>query len=117
MNIKRLIQSFKDATRGLLYVLKHEQNFRIQVAIGVSVLAVAWYTKVTKSEYIVLLMMIIFVLLLEILNSVLEKFIDLLRPRLHHQVAIVKDILAAMVLCAALGAVVIGIIIFLPYVY
>ncbi len=116
MNIKRLIQSFKDAVRGLLYVLKHEQNFRIQVVVGIVVLLVAWYVKVTKSEYIVLFMMIIFVLLLEILNSVLEKFIDLLKPRLHDQVAVVKDILAAMVLCASIGAALIGIIIFLPYI-
>jgi undecaprenol kinase len=117
MNIKRFFQSFRDAGRGFVYIWKHEQNFRLQCALGFIVVGWAMYLQVSKTEYVVLLGLILLVLLAEILNSVLEKFIDLLKPRLHHQVEVVKDVLAAMVLCMSLGAGIIGIIIFFPYIF
>jgi diacylglycerol kinase len=52
---------------------------------------------------------------MELLNTALEYFTDLLKPRLHHYVSLIKDIMAAAVLLTALGSAVIGLIIFLPH--
>lgn len=65
---------------------------------------------------IVILLLVLSVLILELLNSALEKFLDILKPRLQLHVARVKDIMAAMVLLASIGALVIGGMIFLPYI-
>lgn len=116
MSVKTLLASFAHAWRGLRYVWRHEQNFRIQTFFGLVVIVFAYVLGVSKAEYVVLIGLILLILLLEILNSALEKFIDVLTPRLDQQVGLVKDILAAMVLCAAIGSMIIGCIIFIPYI-
>lgn len=116
MKIKQLIKSFRYAGRGIAYVFRHEQNFRIQVFISLLVVVFIFLFNLTKTETIILLLLILLVFILELLNSALEKFTDILAPRLHRHIEIVKNILAAMVLCAALGSVIIGIMIFWPYI-
>ena len=115
MNILRLQQSFKDAWHGVKYVYKHEQNFKIQLFLGLIVVIFMLALELKKSEMVVLLLLILLVLILELLNSALEKFVDILKPRMHLQVALVKDIMAAMVLLASLGSILIGGLIFYPY--
>jgi diacylglycerol kinase len=60
-------------------------------------------------------MSIMAVLVLESLNTIFEHLSDILKPRLHDYVRIIKDIMAATVLITSLGALVVGIIIFWPY--
>jgi len=114
MNILRLIQSFKDAMRGVAYVFNHEQNFRIQTAVGILVMVAAWYFELGKQEWVLVLLLILLVMTLEFLNSAVEKFTDVLKPRLDVQMGNVKDIMAGVVFLASLCALVIGIIIFYP---
>lgn len=66
-------------------------------------------------EAIVLTMMIIFVLVLEVVNTIFEKLVDILKPRMHSYVGVIKDMMAATVLLAAVGAVVIALMVFIPY--
>lgn len=115
MSIRNLLNSVRYASRGVLYVFKHEQNFRIQLLIAAIVIVAMEFFNIRRAEMIVIYLLIMLVLLLELLNSALEKFVDILKPRLHAQVEVVKDILAAMVLLVAIGSLVIGTIIFLPY--
>ena len=60
--------------------------------------------------------MISFVLIMEIINSAFEKIADMFKPRIHVYAEIVKNIMAGAVLISSLTALVIGIIIFYPYV-
>jgi diacylglycerol kinase len=116
MNFSRFIDSVRYAWRGLRYVYAHEQNFRIQLLIAVLVCVLMWFLGMHRGEIVVVCLIILLILLLELLNSAFERFIDILKPRLHFQVEIVKDIMAAAVLIAGFGAVVIGGIIFYPYI-
>lgn len=115
MNFRKLTQSFKNALKGVKYVFVNEQNFRLQVLGGILALILMWLFRLRKSEMIVILLLITIVLTLELLNSALEKFADLLKPRLSYQIEVVKDIMAAMVFLASLSALIIGLIIFWPY--
>jgi diacylglycerol kinase len=117
MKVKELIQSMKYAGRGLVHVYTHEQNFRIQVfaAIFVCILMVAF--PLSQLERVALLLLIATVLVLEILNSALETFVDILKPRLAYQVKTVKDMMAAMVLLASLTALGIGFMILGPHIF
>lgn len=115
IHIHRLKTSFLDAKHGLWYVFKHEQNFRVQCGIAVLVMVATFILSLRRSEVIVLLLLILFVLTLELVNSALEKFLDILKPRFHEQVSLVKDIAAAMVFVASLGSAIIGCMVFVPY--
>ncbi len=115
MNLHRLKQSFKDALRGVKYVFANEQNFRVQVYLAVLVLAMIWLFNLRNAEIVVILLLITIVLILELLNSALEKFVDLLKPRLSFQIEIIKDIMAAMVFLASFSALLIGLVIFWPH--
>lgn len=116
MRITHLGKSVIHAWHGLTYVFRHEQNFRIQVFVGCVVALLAVVLGVRKAEYIVLGMLILAVLSLELINSALEKFFDVAHPRLRFHIGIAKDIMAGLVLMISLGALVIGGIIFWPYV-
>jgi diacylglycerol kinase len=71
--------------------------------------------RVSRVEAAVLILVISSVLVLELLNTVLEKFIDVLKPRVHYFVEIMKDLMAAAVLVASIAAFAIGLVIFLPH--
>ena len=115
MIFSRLIKSFADAFRGLKHVFKSEQNFRIQVLTGVLVVFVAFWLPLQIWERILVILLVLLVLLVEILNTVFEYFSDLLKPRLHHYIYVIKDVMAGAVLLTSLVAMVVGIIIFYPY--
>lgn len=110
-----LRQSFGYALRGLRSVWQHEQNFRIQTGIALVVVGAMIFFRVTLGEAIILTMMIVFVLVLEVVNTIFEKFVDILKPRLHLYVGVIKDMMAAAVLLAAMGAVAVAIMVFIPY--
>lgn len=115
MGVFRLLQSFRDAGRGLGFAFKSEQNFRLQSATAILALLAAAIFPLRVWEIILVILLIIMVMTMELLNTALENFADLLKPRLHHYVYIIKDVMAAAVLLTALGALVIGLIIFLPH--
>ncbi|KKU48114.1 hypothetical protein A3H10_01710 [Candidatus Uhrbacteria bacterium RIFCSPLOWO2_12_FULL_46_10] len=114
-NLQRLVKSFRHAFHGLQYAWRAEQNFRIQVIVAIAVFAVALYFKLSVARVVVLVMMSVIVLALELLNTFFEKLVDLLSPRLHYAVGVLKDLLAAAVLVSSLGALIVGFLIFWPY--
>ncbi len=116
LDIIKLKKSFKYAFDGLKYVYRAEQNFRIQILVALLVIIFGFIFNIRVQEWIVVLMLIALILILEILNTVLETFIDILKPKIHHYVRIVKDLMAGMVLLASLIAIVVGILIFYPYI-
>lgn len=114
MNIKRLFSSFKDALNGVHFVLTHEQNFRIHCVVAFIVVLTAFLMPLTNAERGVILVTIVVVFGFELVNTAIEKLLDVVNPRLHEQVKVLKDIMAGLVLLSAFGAAVIGVIIFAP---
>lgn len=102
--------------RGIEYTYSHERNFRIQFFVGSMVMILSFIFQMKAYEKIILAMMIAFVLVLELLNTTIEMFLDLLKPRLSPQVELVKDIMAGAVLLASIGSLVVGSIVFVPYI-
>lgn len=112
---RNLARSFAAALQGFRSTWKSEHSFRIQIVIGIGVVILMAVFPVNKPEKIILSLLIMAVLVLELLNSTLERIIDALEPRIHPFAREVKDSMAAAVLVAALGAGVIGIIILGPH--
>jgi diacylglycerol kinase len=115
-SLKRLIRSFRYAGRGLIRVFREEQSFRVQTTAGLLVLILALLFHVKIWEAVALLLVIMMVLVLELINSVFERVVDVLKPRMHPYVETVKDIMAAVVLISSVGAILIGFLILGPYV-
>src|SRR3989339_1176055 len=116
MNIKRLFQSFVNAWRGIVFTFRHEQNFRVQLLFSVIVVIGMFLFHLRSYERIVVLLLIILVIVLELVNTTIDKFLDLMKPRLHTHVEVIKDVMAAAVLIASVGALIIGCIIFIPHI-
>lgn len=112
---KKIRSSFTYAFRGIAYVFKTELNFRIHTIVGLLIIGLATYLRLSWWRVSFLILVIVLVLVMEMINTALERFTDLLKPRLHHYVSTIKDIMAGVVLITALGAVIIGIVLFAPY--
>ena len=115
IRLKRLINSFKYAARGLHKVFREEQNFQVHIVFTVLVLILAIYFQIPLWQYIIIILLIAFVLILEIINSIIERLIDMLKPRIHQYVKDIKDMGAALVFVGALTAVIVGLLIFIPH--
>lgn len=117
VKIRLLIHSFSHALRGLGMVLRAEQNFRVQLLIAVLAVALGFILKLRGAEMIVILVVSMFVLVLELLNSGTERLVDVVQPRLHHAARDIKDIMAGAVLVSSVIAVIIALIIFVPKIF
>jgi len=116
IDFKKLFKSFKYAFRGFWFVFKSEQNIRIQLIASVVVIIFMIYFQVTLGQAIILFMAMTLVLVLELINTIFEKMVDMLRPRIHYYAEVIKDIMAATVLISSIGSIIIGILIFAPYI-
>jgi len=115
MSIREFIKSVGYATHGIRRVWQEEQNFRIQVFVGALVLGGMFALGLGIAEKAILTLVVAMVLVLELLNSAVERVVDMLKPRLHHYVEEIKDVTAATVLVGSIAAAVIGLMIFLPH--
>lgn len=115
--IRSVVASFRHAFRGLFLAYRTERSFRIQLAVALVILLATILLPLQAWERVALLLAIAAVLVLELLNSAVERLVDLLKPRLHEYVADIKDLMAGAVLVSAVFAVVLGILILWPYVF
>jgi len=117
LDLKKLVKSFRYAARGFWYVFKHEQSVRLHLLASLCVIILMIYFQVALWQAIILFLVMTMVLVLELINTIFERMTDILRPRIHYYVEVIKDIMAAAVLVSSVGAVIIGILIFAPYVF
>ncbi len=115
--IKRLFKSFKYAIRGLVKTFREELNLKIQTIIAILVIILGIYFNITQFEWLVLILVIGLVILMEVVNSAVERITDVLKPRINSYVKEIKDIMAAAVMLASVMAVIVGLIIFWPYLF
>ena len=113
--MKALIRSFGHAGNGIVFALRHERNFQIEVVAAVVVLALMLIYPINILERAVVLSIMALVLSLELLNTALEHFLDLVKPDVSPVVKIIKDLVAGSVLLSSFFALLIGFLVFLPY--
>ncbi len=111
---QKFIKRFDYAFDGLKSAIS-EQVFGVFCVIALIVIALMFIFKVPLYEKIILILTITFVMTLELINSRIERILDIFQPDQDPKVKIIKDISAAAVLLACLGAGIIGILIFWPY--
>ena len=106
--------SVKAAIRGLVYTFRRERNFRIEAYIALLVVCALIFLRASWQQVAIVVTMIFLIFMIELMNTVNERIVDILKPRKHPYAAVIKDMSAAMVLVLAIGASIVGLIIFIP---
>lgn len=108
------VKSFSYAIQGIKTAVKNEPNLRIHIVAATVTITLAAILKFNYLEWIILFIVIFFVIMLELINTVLESLVDLVSPEIKGEAKVAKDVSAAAVLFAAFISVVVGIILFGP---
>jgi diacylglycerol kinase len=114
MSIQQRIRSIQYAVNGFSDMLKTQPNVRIHLFVSALVTIGGFYYHISKADWIAVVICMALVLGLEALNTAVEYCCDLVSPEYHPLAGKAKDAAAAAVLIAAMGAVVVGIIVFGP---
>ncbi|MFA6184365.1 MAG: diacylglycerol kinase family protein [Parcubacteria group bacterium] len=109
--------SLRCAIRGLRYVIKNERNFRIELMIAIFVVFCSIIFDIKIWEFVVVIFLITWVLVTELINTVVERVVDILEPRVHPFARLIKDIMAGVVLISSVMSILLGLIIFLPHIF
>lgn len=113
--LKKIWRSFQAAFEGIVHVVQAERNARLHLLIAIIVLSAGVLLDISNTELAAIFFAIIIVFVAEVVNTAIEKTLDLVHPRQDEQVRIIKDIAAGAVLVAAIGAAGIGVAVFYPY--
>lgn len=109
----RLMSSFRFAGNGLKLAFL-EPNMRIHFAAGAIVSAAGFIFSLTRLEWCVIIGVIAGMMVLEIINTAIEKVVDLVTNEYKPLAGMAKDLAAGAVLLYAFTAIIIGLIIFIP---
>lgn len=113
-SVKKRMRSFKYAFRGMACLFKNEHNARIHLFITVCVVIAGFLLNISPTEWIAIVFAIGFVLAAESFNTAVEALCDEVSSGYRESIRRSKDVAAAGVMIAALTAVVIGLIVFIP---
>jgi diacylglycerol kinase (ATP) len=106
---------FRDAFRGIREGVLGERAFAVHLPVAVAVIAAAVFFDVTPIQWLVLVLCITLVITAELFNSALERMAKAVTAERNVHIGAALDIAAGAVLFASIGAVICGLIIFVPH--
>jgi diacylglycerol kinase len=107
-------RSFGYAFEGIKHAWVTQRHLRIHVALGLLAGGIGLALGLGAGEWAALLTVMTVVIALELLNTVVEAAVDLASPQFHPKAKVAKDVAAGAVLVSAVGATLVGLVIFLP---
>lgn len=116
MKTRNMLESFYYAFSGIGYGFLTERNLKFHLLAGIIVIILAFYLQIDRIEWALLLFTIFLVFIAETINTAIEKTIDLVTNEYHPLAKRAKNLAAGAVLLSAINALIMGTIIFLPYV-
>ncbi len=111
-----ILKSQRYAIDGILSIVKNERNFRIQLVVAMLVVLISFLLKISHSDWIAVGFLITLVLISEAFNSVIEAVCDTVSNEYRTNIKYAKDVSAGAVLVSAILSVILGLIIFMPYI-
>jgi len=115
INPNKLIRSFSFAFDGLRLAVQVDQNVRFHLFVGAIALLLSFIFKIEKYDFFIVLISIFFVVITEMVNTAIEEMTNLIKEEHSREARIAKDVAAGAVFLAALFALIVGIIVFLPH--
>jgi len=114
MRSRNLLDGFRFAFSGLWYVLCTQRNMRIHLGITTAVVALGLWLRLPPDRWATLVLVIGLVLASEMVNTMIEKLVDLVSPEYHPLAKVVKDVMAGTVLLTAFVSIVVGLLVLGP---
>jgi diacylglycerol kinase len=108
------VRSFGHAFDGWWYALRTQRNAWLEVAVACGVFAVCVWLRLDNVRWAIIVLTAVLVFAAEFFNTAVEVIVDLVSPQEHPLAKIAKDVAAAAVLVAALGAVAVGLLLLGP---
>ena len=105
--------SFKYAFEGIVSALKQEPNLKFHFLTGVAVIIISYFLKISRTDWIMIIFLIGFVISVELTNTAIEAVVDHVIQTNHPGAKLAKDISAGAVLVAAATAAIIGALIWI----
>lgn len=115
MPLRKWVESTNYAIEGILHAAKTQRHLRYHLCAALLILLLSLVAGVNQFEFIAIAILTIIVLSVEMLNTAVEATVDIIFKEYDERAKIIKDIAAGAVLTTAIGAAVIGYIIFQPY--
>jgi undecaprenol kinase len=112
--MNRLLSSFKYALQGIAHAIRTQANLQIHLAISIIVIVAGFVFRISNVEWIDIVLAMMIVLSAELFNTSIENAMDRVSTEVHPLAKVAKDTAAGAVLVTAVGAVVIGVLIFGP---
>jgi len=116
VEMRRLRKSFSCAIAGLIYCIKNEKNMKIHILATIIAVIVALVVKLNYTEWGLLILTIFMVLVAETVNTAVEKTVDLVTTEYHPLAKTAKNLAAGAVLLAAIGSLLMAVVIFGPHI-
>ena len=113
-SVRSRLRSFRFALRGLRAMLRSQHNAWIHALATLAVVAAGLLLRIDAGEWVAITLAIVAVWTAEALNTALEALGDAASPEFHPRVELAKDVAAGAVLIAAVGAAVVGALVFVP---
>ena len=107
-------KTFLNAMAGIAAAVKGERNMRIHLVAAVAAISLGAWLGLSACEWVAIVICIALVACLECANTAIEAVVDLASPDIHPLAKKAKDCAAGAVLLAAMGAAIVGCIIFAP---
>jgi diacylglycerol kinase len=114
LSVRRFGRSLNHALHGFQQAASTEHSFRVHALVAVVVIVVMLFLHLTPLETALIIFVLANILILELVNTVVERFVGLLEPRIHPYVGVIKDLMAAAVLIISVASIFIGLLVFLP---
>jgi len=111
---KGRLRSLKFAVRGAYLLIKTEDSIKMQFSIGVLMMIFGFVMQISAIEWMFQLIVVGMVLVAESLNTGIEKLCDFVHPDYHKKIGFIKDISAGAATFAAIIAIIVGLIIYIP---
>lgn len=111
---RSLFSSFSHAWRGFARVFHEERNIRIHACAGLCAIVFALLLRFSSLELVLVILMSGVVIASELLNAALERYSDIIKPRVSGYVGEIKDIAAAGVLVLSITSLLVGIVLYVP---
>lgn len=116
-SIKTLMKSFSYALEGILIAVKIDQNVRLHLVIGLAVVVLSFYLRITRVEFLIVFFAIFFVIITEMINTAIEEMTNLITKEHRREAKVAKDVAAASVLLASIFGLTVGLVVFPPYIF
>ena len=112
--MKKFFNAVVFAFQGINQFFSRDRNGKIQLVIGITAIILGFTVSLSSFQWILVLFCIGLVISLEMINSAIEKYCDLITTNFHPGIKIIKDVAAGAVLVASITSLIIGLIIFIP---